>query len=385
MYFQEHGSQSLYSTTPIPIPSPPPPPFPIQTTLPTTVMLNYHSITQNIKSIKYKIKRIGTNAYITEHSGITTSMGGAYSVYFKGELHNYLDLFHSLKITPSSNDPEKEIIILLYIKFGFEYMMSLLVGRFSVILFDNNVHNDQYMIYVAVDVFSYYPVSILYENNIILLTETLPENETSAILNGGSYSSFKLSSAVHSIWEIEEKNKKYFHFQFRPFDLVHFRRDDKHEMYFNLIKKQLRFTIKKIYNYHHKKYGGNIHFTVAPPQTEYEKDLHKYFEQCICGYMREWWEEQPNSQGVNIEMNYDGFEFLNEIKCDTYLDNDYELKKKLENKIYIPCPTKITCSPLMDIAFLQMLFVLPCQYRCHDTFIWSIINTGGFGFCDIYA
>lgn len=340
----------------------------------TTILLNYQSTTPytSPSSLRFKSpRRVGNKVYITEHSCIASLKGGAYSVYFNGELHNCLDLFHSLGTLPASETPEHEVIVLLYLKYGFEYMVSMLNGRFSVVLFDNNVHNDRFVIYVAVDVLRCKSIYVHYEDEIILLTEDAPY-ENSTRLVGGTYSSFQLSSTVHSVWTPQEKNKRYFHFHFRPFDLMYYEYDPDEVLFSNQIRKQLSLTVNRLYNYYCIKYGKNIGFVIAPPTTENEMIIHDYFAHCIGNF------GVLDKPAVVVEINYNGIDFvISDTDGNTdgntdgkgfYLEYDY----RLTNRIYLEGVGGEGCSPLADTAFLQFYFGLPCQYRFNNVFLSSI-------------
>jgi hypothetical protein len=69
-------------------------------------------------------------------------------------------------IRTSSDLPicERKLIISLYKKYGFEHTLKLLNGHFSMILLDNNVQNENDVLYVAVDPFASIPLYILETN-----------------------------------------------------------------------------------------------------------------------------------------------------------------------------------------------------------------------------
>lgn len=84
---------------------------------------------------------------------------------FVGELYNFDELLHLVYI-PSKNNSSRdhyrvsteELVIELYKKYGFDYMIQLLDGKFAMILFDYNYIDEISKVYVARDSFGLIPL-----------------------------------------------------------------------------------------------------------------------------------------------------------------------------------------------------------------------------------
>ena len=136
--------------------------------------------------------------------------------------------------SPISQQPCHEIILILYRKYGFEDMLSLLNGVFRFVLLDNNIYRDEYQLFVVNDSFSSTPLYLSmqeeYQYNVIYL-HTFPielENkhitrivQPKKILNNlfppGTYCSFHLSHQVFSFWEEKIMFHKYNHIPFQHY------------------------------------------------------------------------------------------------------------------------------------------------------------------------
>lgn len=81
-----------------------------------------------------------------------------------GEIYNYKILYETNDITPTT-DSDCEIIIHLYIKYGFEHMLKMLDGVFAFVLYDSNNNK----IYVARDFYGIRPLYIYENENFVAL------------------------------------------------------------------------------------------------------------------------------------------------------------------------------------------------------------------------
>ena len=145
-----------------------------------------------------------------------------------GEIYNFKELFEMMNIEPISGS-DCEVIIHLYIKYGIEQTLNMLDGVFSFILFDNRLTNDLInRIFIARDPLGVRPLYYLKSkkennfNNIFLYgfaseLKCLEKFYNLSIdtysveqFKPGTYSVFKLSNKVNSIWTPELENIPYF-------------------------------------------------------------------------------------------------------------------------------------------------------------------------------
>jgi asparagine synthase (glutamine-hydrolysing) len=128
-----------------------------------------------------------------------------------------------MNITPTTNS-DCEVIIHLYIKYGFEQTLQMLDGVFSFILYDLSLHKKYSELFVARDPYGVRPLYELksdLQNNIIygyasdlkVLNEfynNLPiETTTIKHFEPGTYSSYKMEYKVLSKWELQKENISY--------------------------------------------------------------------------------------------------------------------------------------------------------------------------------
>jgi asparagine synthase (glutamine-hydrolysing) len=168
-----------------------------------------------------------------------------------GEIYNYKELYRFMNIQQKTTDCN-EIIIHLYRKYGIEHTLQMLDGVFSFIILDNDIHSENFKIFIARDPYGVKPLYILNPNqsnsidekdqiisissDIKVLYEfyntltdnsneknkrknknkTISPNEKSSNSKyrlthflPGTYSSLILSSKVFSSWSIEREFVKY--------------------------------------------------------------------------------------------------------------------------------------------------------------------------------
>ena len=88
-------------------------------------------------------------------------------VICNGEIYNYKELYSHISAKATTNS-DCEIIIYLYEKYGFEYMLNLLDGVFAIILIDNNINK----LFVARDPYGIRPIFYLH-NQIVAWEDTM--------------------------------------------------------------------------------------------------------------------------------------------------------------------------------------------------------------------
>lgn len=163
-----------------------------------------------------------------------------------GEIYNYKYLYNYIDVEPLTGS-DCEIIIHLYLKYGIEQTLIMLDGVYSFVLFDNRINNDicNY-IYIARDPIGIRPLYQLnninkISNNYIAKTlnkkqnNSLNENNNNNLIGfsselktleyfynidinnyyisqfePGTYSVYKLSNKINSIWEKHINNRNYY-------------------------------------------------------------------------------------------------------------------------------------------------------------------------------
>ena len=137
-----------------------------------------------------------------------------------GEIYNYKELYTMMNITPTT-DSDCEVIIHLYKRYGIEYTLKVLDGVFAFSLLDQNIHNDESLLYVARDPYGVRPLYHLYSSvaneNIIGVASELKMlsnfyNSTQlknkyelTQFEPGTYSTYKLQHKVSANWKFDKK------------------------------------------------------------------------------------------------------------------------------------------------------------------------------------
>lgn len=167
---------------------------------------------------------------------------GNIRVICNGEIYNYKELFEKINVKPVTNS-DCEIIAHLYLKYGFEYTLSLLDGVFALCLLDYSITGNSKM-YVARDPFGIRPMYMLSssskKNKIIGFASELKQlSDICLQLNNnlnekyndaysiqqfmpGTYNSYELVSVSHPVyntiykdtWKNNISFKTFFHFPF---------------------------------------------------------------------------------------------------------------------------------------------------------------------------
>lgn len=174
------------------------------------------------------LHHVGSKVLMSQSGSLLVDEKNAITLYFEGTLYNTLELYNILHCRSNTSKPIHEVIILLYKRFGFQYMMQLLNGLFYIVLLDNNIYNEQYLLYVATDIFSSKPFYLsIQEDNLynVFYIHTQPiqvknKYESSVVqpkrcvnerFPPGTYSVFNLSHKVFSFWEEECRFSQYHH------------------------------------------------------------------------------------------------------------------------------------------------------------------------------
>lgn len=130
-------------------------------------------------------------------------------ILLKGEIYN-INLLCSLMNIHLETKPEY-VIIEIYKKYGIDYMLQVLDGVFSFILFDFYFENDISKIYVVTDICGIIPIYSSVDKKTIVFAPYQRDNETSNRLSPGCYSLYELGDKVSAEWKISNiVNKPYF-------------------------------------------------------------------------------------------------------------------------------------------------------------------------------
>lgn len=147
------------------------------------------------------------------------------TICFYGKIKNYMNICNALQINHKILENPYEIIIDLYLVYGFEYVMQLLEGEFIIILFDNNLQHTESKLYVGGDRLGLCPLYVLKEENTCdRKIFGFSTNSKNLELNGGiyktnykikqmpigTYSYFSFPYKVLSYWKMISENIRYF-------------------------------------------------------------------------------------------------------------------------------------------------------------------------------
>jgi asparagine synthase (glutamine-hydrolysing) len=168
------------------------------------------------------------------------------SVLCNGEIYNYKKLYAELGVSPTTNS-DCEVIIHLYKKYGFETMLHMIDGVYSIILLDENTNS----MYVARDVYGVRPLFTLktgsntnmgFASEMKQLIDFYDETKGDSIEQfvPGTYIEYHLDHP-----EMNKENVIYSHFPFM--ENVEFKLQDKSQLDYHLdiINMRLRMAVKK--------------------------------------------------------------------------------------------------------------------------------------------
>lgn len=166
-----------------------------------------------------------------------------------GEIYNYKEIYKTLESKPKTNS-DCEVIIHLYLKFkDINYVLNLLDGVFSFVLFDFNC--DKPLCFIARDPYGVRPLyNIIDVENLIYgfsselksLSNYSSDRYTIKQFEPGTYSSFILKN---KIWSSNINNYKYNQFGFTSILSMD---DNIDNIYENIRIKFLKAVIKRVKN-----------------------------------------------------------------------------------------------------------------------------------------
>ena len=92
-------------------------------------------------------------------------------ILLKGKIYNHLNLCIMLEIDPYT--PSELVIIYLYKRYGIDYLLQVLDGLFTFILFDYNHQNNISKLFVVKDLFGIIPIYTTTNNKSIAFSTTI--------------------------------------------------------------------------------------------------------------------------------------------------------------------------------------------------------------------
>jgi len=143
-------------------------------------------------------------------------------ILLKGKIYNRKDLCMMLEIDPNSST--EHVIIHIYKRYGIDYLLQVLDGVFTIILFDYNHQNDISKLFVVKDLFGIIPIYTTTNNKSIAFSTcdptTIATSSTDMMLSNtsvsikesfGTYTMYELGSKVSAEWVISKTiNRSYF-------------------------------------------------------------------------------------------------------------------------------------------------------------------------------
>ena len=167
------------------------------------------------------------------------------SVLCNGEIYNYKSLYEKIGVVPTTNS-DCEVIIHLYKKYGFETMLHLIDGVYSIILLDENTEK----MYVSRDVYGVRPLFTLKsKTQEIRGFASEMKQLVDFYANGGDYSLEQFTPGTYSVYDLEgsihKENIVYSHFPFM--EKVEYPVPSENTMYryLGVINVRLRQAVKK--------------------------------------------------------------------------------------------------------------------------------------------
>ena len=137
------------------------------------------------------------------------SAGGDIRVIYSGTFTNLSEL-------NELDDDTSSILIHLYREYGFEHMLLLLKGEFSLILLDQSMSVENCMLYVARDAFGLAPLYISESENQVPIVFASERSMVTGFayestqFEAGTYSVYHLTNGVYQTWVPLKKNVRYY-------------------------------------------------------------------------------------------------------------------------------------------------------------------------------
>jgi hypothetical protein len=280
------------------------------------------------------------------------------TVLLKGEIYNRLALCIMLEI--DIHTKLENIIIIIYKRYGIEYLLQILDGSFAFILFDYDYMVDISKVYIVKDLFGMIPF-FTYMNNtsIEITTEKHQVESTESTDSTGCYTLYELGSKVSAKWELSNiVNKPYFaipnsiilpwanSFSHEHLSCLHnskqiSKSNDGFSISLSKSAKCIKNIIMKM-------------FPVSDRIADFIVD--KLFENITTKTMN----DVPIYDDINHEIiHFSPMNFFEISENDTIFDYDMKVRKQLYNRNFSP---KIKY-PFFDREFVNLYFSIPLHMR----------------------
>lgn len=133
-------------------------------------------------------------------------------ILLRGTVYNRLHLCRILEI--DVNNSSEQVIIHMYKRFGIDYLLQVLDGVFTFILFDYDYKNDISKVFVVKDLFGIIPIFTITNHKSIAFSTCVPLNINTSIMQKepfGSYTMYELGPKVLAKWQVSNiMNRSYF-------------------------------------------------------------------------------------------------------------------------------------------------------------------------------
>lgn len=270
-------------------------------------------------------------------------------ILLKGEIYNIHILCSQMNLSLETK-PEC-VIIHLYKKYGIDYMLQVLDGVFSFILFDYYFENEISKIYIVRDICGIIPLYSFIDNKTIYFTgkKIMSENK----ILPSCYSLYELSNTVSAEWKISNiVNKPYFLIpnsinRDNDYDF------EDYEKISNKLWKCLKQIVLKIIDVYHQKHdivNDIVDELFSYMGNEDENDKQK--------------DIVISNETLQKEIVFSSKHFIIFNKND--VTNDiFEYDIMMRKKIYSTVFELDKKYPFFDKSFIMLYFSIPLSIRCH--------------------
>lgn len=266
-------------------------------------------------------------------------------ILLKGEIYNLRAWISNLQL-PLETTAE-DVIIHLYKKYGIEYILQVIDGVFSFILFDYCYDNLISNVYIVKDPLGIIPFYCFTNNKTILFTSSkvMCDKYKQHVLYPGSYTVYELGYKVNAEWVVTPiKNRSYF---LVPNSIIT-APIDKYSVSLYHLSKCMKKTILNI----------SSNSITDENANDVVKNL---FSQMDCSL------DEQHSIDIYDDVNkmFIHFSPMNffmapSIFVDMF-DYDYNIRKQLQLTIFEAGKSY----PFYDKSFIQLYFSIPLYMRYH--------------------
>lgn len=270
----------------------------------------------------------------------------------KGEIYN-IHVLCSLMNIHLETKPEY-VIIEIYKKYGIDYMLQVLDGVFSFILFDFYFENDISKIYVVTDICGIIPIYLSVDKKTIVFGPYPRDNETTTRLSPGCYSSYELGDEVSAEWKISNiVNKPYFSL---PNSIVNADFED-YEITSNKLWKCLKEIVLKTTHVYNEDFVNDIAdelYSYMNVEDDKQSDILIF-------------NEKTQKQIIFSSKHFLMFNKIHNVTIDNItidmMNNIFENDIMIRKKIYSAVFESDKKYPFFDKSFIMLYFSIPLSIR----------------------